>query len=75
LASGSGSSSPSRKGKEKAVEADVEVEGEMVTAHGDVTKDLRDLVRRTTIGESSVKPGVLASSAGRAGKLVRKVIN
>lgn len=62
LASGSGSSSPSRKGKEKAVEVDVEVEGELVTAHGDVTKDLRELVRRTTIGEATDAPRHLPSS-------------
>lgn len=30
---------------------DVEVEGEMVTTNGDATKGLRELVRRSTIGE------------------------
>lgn len=55
--SGSRGSSPSRKGKEKAledVEVDgVDVEGEMVSGHdGDATKGLRELVRRSTIGEN-----------------------
>lgn len=56
--SGSGTSTPSRKGKEKAVEDvevdDVEAEGEMVIHDGDATKGLRELVRRTTIGEGTV---------------------
>lgn len=58
--SGTGTStpSPSRKGKEKAVEDvevdDVEVEGELVIHDGDATKGLRELVRRTTIGEGPV---------------------
>lgn len=50
--SGTGTSTPSRKGKEKAVD-EVEVEGEMVVHDGDATKGLRELVRRTTIGEAS----------------------
>lgn len=55
--SGSGTSTPSRKGKEKAVEDvevdDVEAEGELVIHDGDATKGLRELVRRTTIGEGT----------------------
>lgn len=55
-ASPSGSSTPSRKGKEKAVEDvevdSVEVEGELVVHDGDATKGLRELVKRTTIGEA-----------------------
>lgn len=59
--SGSGGSSPSRKGKEKALEAveieGVDVEGELVAGHdGDATKGLRELVRRTTIGEGGGTP-------------------
>ena len=60
--SGSGGSSPSRKGKEKALDDfDVEggdVEGELVAHSGDATKGLRALVRRSTIvdghGQSSL---------------------
>ena len=51
--SGSSGSSPSRKGKERALEGievgDVDVEGELVTHSGDATKGLRELVRRSTI--------------------------
>lgn len=51
--SGSSGSSPSRKGKERALEGfeveDVDVEGELVTHNGDATKGLRELVRRSTI--------------------------
>jgi hypothetical protein len=58
VGSASGGSSPSRKGKEKALEdvevEGVDVEGELVTGNdGDATKGLRELVRRSTI----VDPG------------------
>jgi hypothetical protein len=49
----SNASSPSRKGKERALESveveGVDVEGELVTHSGDATKGLRELVRRSTI--------------------------
>jgi hypothetical protein len=66
--SGSGSSSPSRKGKERALEAveveGVDVEGELVAGHeGDATKGLRELVRRTTITEAG---GVSWKKGGRS---------
>jgi hypothetical protein len=63
-------SSPSRKGKEKAVEAvefdGVDVEGEIVSGHdGDATKGLRELVRRSTIGEH-VDGGLYRTKVGRS---------
>lgn len=45
---------------------DVEVEGELVTTSGDATKGLRELVRRTTIGEASGRPSLTLSQAGEA---------
>jgi len=60
--SGSGGSSPSRKGKEKALDDfEVEggdVEGELVTHSGDVTKGLRALVRRSTIVDGPGSAGM-----------------
>jgi hypothetical protein len=60
--SGSSGSSPSRKGKEKALDdfevEDVDVEGELVTHSGDATKGLRALVRRSTIVDGPGQAGM-----------------
>jgi hypothetical protein len=60
--SGSSGSSPSRKGKEKALDdfevEDVDVEGELVTHSGDATKGLRALVRRSTIVDGPGQAGI-----------------
>jgi hypothetical protein len=60
--SGSGGSSPSRKGKERALDDfEVEggdVEGELVTHSGDATKGLRALVRRSTIVDGQGQAGM-----------------
>lgn len=64
--SGSSGSSPSRKGKERALDSveteDVDVEGELVTHNGDATKGLRELVRRSTIVDGQ---GGLHGTRGR----------
>jgi hypothetical protein len=76
LSSTSRSSSPSRKGKEKAledVEVDgVDVEGELVSGHsGDATKGLRELVRRSTIvdGAGMIKDTSRSRAATTSGRL------
>jgi hypothetical protein len=61
VGSASGGSSPSRKGKERALEdvevEGVDVEGELVTGNdGDATKGLRELVRRSTIADPGGVP-------------------
>jgi hypothetical protein len=60
--SGSGGSSPSRKGKERALDGfEVEggdVGGELVTHSGDATKGLRALVRRSTIVDGQGQVGM-----------------
>jgi len=50
-----GSSASSRKGKERVLEDtgvdEVDVTGEMVTSSGNAAKGLRELVKRSTVGE------------------------
>jgi len=67
--SGSSGSSPSRKGKEKALD-DLnvdggDVEGELVTHSGDATKGLRALVRRSTIVDGQGQ-GALGRSSSKS---------
>jgi hypothetical protein len=68
------SRSPSRKGKERAMEfeQEVQVAGEMATANEDASKGLRELVRRTTGLGSLSRPRSVAPSlkgASRCGAL------